>query len=280
MRDSELNQVRKLFESEFEKNLFEASLQNLEDKSNKLRFNNFAYSVRELSRHILHNLAPDHEIICCSWYKNETGTPGIISRGERVKYAIQGGLVDSFVDLEIVEIDTINSLKKQINKSINILNKYTHINSSTFNISEKNINEYSSQVLSALFKLAETIKESRDIIIQKIEDKIYDEFITHSITKVIDEIDILATHHEVEEIEPSSFHIIKIESQSLVIKTDGFVSVRLQWGSDSDLRNDIGGEMFTSFPFDCIINVEINKKLEDASISIEKFDVDTSDWYE
>jgi len=37
----------------FEHDLFEASLHNLDDSSNKLRFNNFAYSIRELTRHIL-----------------------------------------------------------------------------------------------------------------------------------------------------------------------------------------------------------------------------------
>lgn len=87
MRKYDLNKIRKLLNSKFEKDLFEASLKNLEDKSNKLRFNNFSYSIRELLRHILHNLAPDNEIISCSWYKNETGTPGIISRGERVRHA-------------------------------------------------------------------------------------------------------------------------------------------------------------------------------------------------
>ena len=280
MKTSEINKIRNLLNSEFEKDLFDASLTNLEDKSNKLRFNNFAYSIRELSRHLLHNLAPDHEIIQCRWYKNETGNPDIISRGERVKYAIQGGLVDSFVDSEIVEMDTINSLKKQIIKSIDILNKYTHINPSTFNISRKEIKEYSNQVLTALLNFSETIEECRDIIIRALENKIYDEFIQHSISDTIEEIDILATHHEIEEIAPSSYHITNIGSQNLIIETDGFISARLQWGSDSDLRNDIGGEMYTSFPFDCIINVELNKKFEDASISIEKFDVDTDEWYE
>lgn len=46
-----------LIKTQFEQELCEAAFDNLQTKS-KLRFNNFAYSIRELSRHILHRLAP------------------------------------------------------------------------------------------------------------------------------------------------------------------------------------------------------------------------------
>ncbi|POY36268.1 hypothetical protein C3K47_10965 [Solitalea longa] len=73
-------------------------MDNLLDKGNKLRFNNFAYGIRELSRHILHNLSPDKEVINCVWYKNDSKKPGQLTRAERVKYAIQKGLPDKFVE--------------------------------------------------------------------------------------------------------------------------------------------------------------------------------------
>lgn len=104
----EIERIKNLLYSDFELELFEASLRNLRDNQNKLRFNNFAYSIRELSRHIQHNLAPDEEVINCVWYRNETGDVGKLSRGERVKYAIQGGLTNNFVDTEILELEIIN----------------------------------------------------------------------------------------------------------------------------------------------------------------------------
>lgn len=48
---------KSLIKTQFEQELCEAAFDNLQTKS-KLRFNNFAYSIRELSRHILHRLAP------------------------------------------------------------------------------------------------------------------------------------------------------------------------------------------------------------------------------
>ena len=215
-----------------------------------------------------------------NFYKNETEVTGQISRGERIKYAIQGGLTDKFVDKEIIEIETITQRKKEIKDSIEILNKYTHINPKTFDISQFNIDIYTEQILYAFKKFAETIENTRDIIIEKLEEKIQDEFIQHSLFEVADNVDILATHHNLKEILPTKYHISKIESKIMKIETDGVVSVRLQWGSNSDLRKDIGAEMHTSFPFNCNINVEINKTLEDATVEIENFVIDTSDWYE
>ena len=64
-----------LVKTKFEHDLCDAAFDNLNVK-NRLRFNNFAYSIRELTRHILYRLAPDVDIKCCSWYKptkNENG---------------------------------------------------------------------------------------------------------------------------------------------------------------------------------------------------------------
>lgn len=50
------DKLNKLLSTQFEIDLLEALITNLKDKSNKLRLNNFAYSIRELSRHFLHSL--------------------------------------------------------------------------------------------------------------------------------------------------------------------------------------------------------------------------------
>ncbi|WP_414863271.1 hypothetical protein [Pseudomonas chlororaphis] len=47
-------------------------MRNLEDKQNKLRFNNFAYAMRELARHVLKRLAPDDKVLKCAWYKTRS----------------------------------------------------------------------------------------------------------------------------------------------------------------------------------------------------------------
>ena len=39
--------IKQLLSNQFEQDLFEALLASLNDRTNKLRFNNFAYSIRE-----------------------------------------------------------------------------------------------------------------------------------------------------------------------------------------------------------------------------------------
>lgn len=274
------DEIRELLNSDFERSLFSYCLANLEDSSNKLRFNNFAYGVRELSRHILKTLSPDDEVLNCEWYTNETTQPDGVTRGQRVKYAIQGGLNDKFVNKEIIEISEINELKREIKDSIEILNKHTHVNPSTFDISDVEITKLSNQILSAFQKMAVTIKETRELIISRLEEKIYDGFVEHSIYECFEEIDVLSTHHNIEEIEPSEIGIRRIKSKSLEIHASGTISARLQWGSNSDLKKDLGHEMNTSFPFECAIEAEINKTLKDSEVSISQFSVNTDDWYE
>lgn len=274
------NELKELLTSDFQRDLLQASLDNINDSKNKLRFNNFAYSMRELSRHILCSLSSDQDVLNCSWYKNETTKPNGISRGQRIKYAIQGGLEDSFVDNELIEIAKINSIKKKLKGSIDLLNKYTHVNPNTFDIPDMEMIRLSEEVMTHLIEFAKTIIESRKMIIYEIDEKISDEFIEHSISETIDEVDILATNHNTEEISVDHTGISKILSDRILIDVEGSVSVRLQWGSKSDLKNDIGAEMYDSFPYSGTAEVKLNGSFENAEVSITNFNVNTDSWYE
>lgn len=69
MKDSD--QIKKILTSQFEIELFETTLKCLSETENKLRYNNFAYSMRELSRHFLYSHSPEEKIKNSSWYKIE-----------------------------------------------------------------------------------------------------------------------------------------------------------------------------------------------------------------
>jgi len=90
--NSYADRIRSSLAKGFETKLFEAALKNLDDRANPLRFNNFAYSVRETVRHVLKRLAHDHEVLRCQWYKNETGKQDGITRKQRAYFPVQGGL--------------------------------------------------------------------------------------------------------------------------------------------------------------------------------------------
>ncbi len=52
----------------FETDFLDASVAYMQNSKDKLAFNSFAYSMRELIRNILERLAPDANIKRCSWY--------------------------------------------------------------------------------------------------------------------------------------------------------------------------------------------------------------------
>lgn len=277
--DKTIKKLESLVSNDFEKKLLHACFKNLQNE-NELRFNNFAYSIRELSRHFLKTLSPDNDVKKCVWYKNETKDINVISRGERIKYAIQGGLTDVFLNREIVEIDYINDLKSKLVKSIELLNKFTHVNENTFDIPQTQIDKQCLQVISAFESFAEMIKECRQIILSTLEDKITNEVIEKAMWEVSDDIDILATHHTINEIDVENHKLTIIESDEITVEANGTIHVILQYGSDGDLRRGDGHEMEDNFPFSSILKVKLAKKLEKSKVEIESYKVDTDSWYE
>lgn len=92
-----MDAVRAWLTSGFEAALFDAALRNLDDRQNSLRFNDFAYSVRETVRHALKRLAPDREVQRSQWYRNETERQKGGTRRQRAHSAVQGGLSDDYL---------------------------------------------------------------------------------------------------------------------------------------------------------------------------------------
>ena len=264
-----------LVSTDFQRELLNASLNNLLDKENKLRFNNFSYGIRELSRHILITLAPNEEVVKCLWFKNETKKVGQPSRGERIKYAIQGGLPDAFVS----KFFDIEDYKTDVLDAIELLNKYTHVNENTFDISEKDVIDFTSLVVKAFDEFVIAINDCRKHLRDELEQYIDEALIDHTISESIDEIDILSTHHSIESVETSHFHIKDLKSEYLSIDASGFIDVNQQYGSNSDLRRGNGHEQNTSFTFTSRILMTISETFPDQ-INLESFAVDTDDWYE
>lgn len=260
---------------DFEHNLFEASLHNLDDSSNKLRFNNFAYSIRELTRHILARLAPDKNVINTTWYRPiDTKRPDLITRKQRMQYAIQGGLSNEYVSGSLgIDVDEIG---KKINDTIDILSKYTHINPKTFDIESMSI-----EVLESVVLLFRTIDECRAQLTTSLEKHIDRTIIDNLFYDTIGSIDYLATHYTVDSYSVDEIKLLNLDDSIVYFKATGFVDVKLQYGSDGDMRRGDGMTMSESFPFTGDFYGKIIDKMTKFELETETFEVDTdSHWGE
>ena len=269
-----------LLKTPFEKELCKAAFDNLE-VVNKLRFNNFAYSIRELSRHILYRLAPDKDIKLCTWYKPSKNKYGdfVISRADRINYAIHGGF-DNNVLAAMGLKSSIEQARKTMLDSIDDLNKYTHVNENTFDVPESEVETLADKVIGSFNGFVDVMTNIRRKVISHLENEINHEILIATLYETYSEIDILSTHSSIENYYIDSILVDDITSQDVSFTINGTVDVRLQYGSDGDQRRDDGYVTNRSFPFKADVSAEIKTSLKKFHLNGDiLFEVDTDEYY-
>lgn len=267
----------------FERELFLASLNNLSDKGNPVRFNNFAYCMREIITLILAKYSSDEDVINCCWYKNETDKENGVTRAQRVKYSIQGGFSDKEVyqllDLDEEDEKIIDETLKSFARRFRELNQHTHLRESRFNIGDDLCESLASEVLDVMSSILELIEDSRERVKEQLEGAIDETLISEFIESTFEELDILSTHTVVDYSELEFYHVDRISSEHVIISGQGTVHCDLQWGSGSDMRNGVGASMSESFPYEFSARSKL-KDLQSLELCEAGITVGTDSWYE
>lgn len=273
------NTILQHLASGFEQELFQAAIANVDDTSNKLRLNNFAYSMRELIRIVLERLAPDAEVVNAPWFvPNDEDHPDKVNRTQRIKYAIQGWLSDDYV-ADMLRIDHQDN-DKELRKNIDELSKYTHVTESTFNIEPVKITELALEVLCNVQLFLMNVAEARYQVQQAAIDCIDEEMIEEFYYNVQDDIDILSTHHEILSYMVTDINLKDQDSDTITLDVKGTVQVRLQWGSDGDMRRGDGYETQMSFPFSSTLIASYRNEQGDVHIVSRTIDINTEQFYQ
>lgn len=270
-----------LIKTSFEQDLCEAAFDNLQTKS-KLRFNNFAYSIRELSRHILHRLAPSDDVQRCSWYKPTKNEKGVIviTRADRINYAIYGGFDNNALSAMGLN-GYIENARKNLLASIDSLSKYTHINKDTFDVSDSETSEFVNNVIDSFNGFVDCMNDIRQQVVACLEAEINQEILSATIYETYSDIDILSTHSSIENYSIDSITVDIITSQEVVLKVSGSVDVRLQYGSDGDQRRGDGYVTNMDIPYEASVSADIKASLKKFHLNGNiQFDFDTNPYYE
>ena len=249
----------------FEQDLFKAAIANVDDVNNRLRLNNFAYSMRELTRHVLERLAPDAEVRHSPWYEVEDkNKPDMITRAQRIKYAVQGWLSDEYME-NVLKIDHVED-DKLFRKSIDTLSKYTHVNPQTFYVNPVEVTEQSLEVLGSVQVFLMTVAEARLRVQRAAIDCIDEQMIEQFYFETHNEIDILSTHHEVLGYMVTGINLKHQDMATITLEVTGKVQVRLQWESDGDMRRGDGYATRMTFPFSSTLIVSYKNPQGDVHI--------------
>lgn len=267
--------IRSYLVGDFEQKFFDACLDNLTNIGNPLRLNNFAYAMRELIRNVLGRLAPTDEVIASPWYEQNEVVDGP-TRAQRMKYAIQGWLSDETMQNEL-HVDIAKTLK-ELKDSVNDLSKYTHVESNTFDVKAEEIDDMSNNVFENVAQFFTIIQKTRKAVLDAVMDYVDEDMVQQFYQTINPDIDLLASHHEIE-----NYWVKHIEKEDdrdgcVHVLVRGDVEVRLQYGSDGDVRRGDGYEMYENFPFTAELDVSYKNQYGDIRILEDghyTFDVDS-----
>lgn len=269
LNNAEAREIRNYLVGTFEGQLFSATLQQVERHDDPLRANNFAYALRELSRHVLKRLGPDDEVREAPWFKQDPNTD--FTRAQRMKFAIQGHLEDEFLK-SVLDIDYQDEAKA-LRGAIDELSKFTHVEPHTFNVAPEVVAELTHGALTALANLFRAMFDCRERVLNSVEEKIDSAVVSHVIEETLEGFYDYATHYTTDEIYIESLELSEFNGDEIIGSVSGSVSVILQYGSASDLRRGDGMETDASANFTCQVRIRASN-LKHVEIVEGSFEMD------
>jgi hypothetical protein len=194
------------------------------------------------------------------------------TRRQRAKYATQGGLSDEYVEIGV----DVAPLHDEALTAINEMSKYTHVRPDTLVENQDAIDAFVTSAMSALLGLLSSFERCRYTDIDALSEEIDNEAVNALITDTIESIDEIATHHSIEGVFVNRMRIFSLTHDTIYFEVEGTLSVGLQWGSNSDVRNDMGAELDESFPFE----VTMKSPIDDAAAFYDvSYFVEMAEWY-
>lgn len=273
-----IKQLNSFLTNNFENDLFQAAIVNLNTEYNSLTFNNFAYAMRELIRHILHRSAPDEELRKCSWFKHDSSSNNGITRRQRLQYMIHGGLgIYLLRDMDLAQ--EINDACDNLLSQQKILDSFTHISPKTFAISLENSKELAQECITAVIRIISIIDQIKNKVFQKIENTLDDHLLEATLFGSFEEIEILARRASIEQLYVKEFKEITILFDKVIFTVVGKAQCYFEYGSRKEWQEGDGTVIRPSFPFQAKVSVMIQQPFG-KSLSIDTIGINTDSWYE
>jgi hypothetical protein len=246
------------------------------DKRNPIRGNLVASGLRELATYVLHTLAPDDEVRRCIWFEQAKDTP-TVTRGQRARYIVQAGLPNDFVK-DKLKVDA-GQMAKPLLAAMDKLHKATHVRAESVVHKGGAVREMLYDVLTELHALIEDAAQSREAIREAAATALHNAVFENLILETIQDLDELSTHTRIDGHWIDTIEVRRLDAIHIDYRITGEVEVELQYGSSSDVANDIGFRSDDSYPYRAKVSAEAGKPLDIDPKEI-RLRVDTSSFYE
>jgi len=274
-RWSQLKKMRRALQGRMPKDKFfetvlEGCFRVARDRDNPLRVNFAASGLREAIGHVLHSLAPDEDVRACVWFVQAKDTK-TVTRHQRASYIVKAGLPDDFVS-DTLGID-VREFTTPLIEVMDGLNRATHVRADTILSKGWEIRVMIQDVLRGLDQLLQAANESREAITHAVADAMQEAVFEKLISETIDELDELSTHTTVDGHNIDNVSVTKLDSQDISYRVEGEVEVELQYGSNSDVRNEIGFRQDDSYPYVVTVTCAVARlmaiRADDLNISVD-----------
>jgi hypothetical protein len=256
--------------------VFEGCVRVARDRQNPLRGNLAAAGLREAVGHILHGLAPDEEVRRCVWFEQAKDTP-TVTRVQRATFILQAGLPRDFVKKSL-GID-VKAYTEPLIELMNGLNKPTHVRPDSLLTDSSEIREMFEDVLLGLDELMVAARVSREEVQEAVGAALHNAVTERLVADAIQELDELSTHTAIDYHLIDAIEVRRMTATEIVYGVTGNVYVELQYGSNSDVRNDIGFRTSDSFPYEAQVTAPIAEPEAIDAANIE-LTVDNSSFFE
>ncbi|WP_166299296.1 hypothetical protein [Bradyrhizobium sp. 2S1] len=158
---------------DFSRDLLRGAIAALAQQNVATRAQHFSVSMRDLSDHMLEQLAPDDDAIkSCPWYEQHPKLKGP-TRRQRAYFASRGGLTDEFFK-SVLKLDP-KEFHTEIGPAFNELNKRTHLKPDTVISDPAELVNLANETISALLEILEVTEDVRNEVISRIEGHLYDD---------------------------------------------------------------------------------------------------------
>ena len=231
--------------------------------------------MRILFEHMMDTLAPEEAVVRSVWFKPER-KDGKPTRGQRIVFAIQGGLCEAFVTQEL-QVD-VEPLRKRLLAEVDECSKHVHGREYTVVTDRDQQDATAAATISAVRSLLQTLEFCRQKILDPIVESLDEAAVDTLLSETLAEVDELATHWSLQEVYVAETRVLSIGAEAITYRSTGSIDVVLQWGSNSDVRNDMGAELEKSFPFHCEMQVPISEPWNLELAETTSYGVDTRAW--
>jgi hypothetical protein len=233
----------------------------------------FSTAMRILFEHIMDTLSPEEMVSRSSWFTDERdhGKP---TRGQRIKFAIQGGFLDAFV-IDELKVDP-RPLQKRLLITFEKLSDQVHCRENSIIRNSSDQNAMAGSTLSAMADFLDAVQECRAAVLRPVAEALDEAAVEVLVREGLEEVDELASHCHLDEVYVGSISVHEIGSFTITYRVTGSVAVILQFGSNSDVKRGDGAEVEQSFPFQCDIEVLLEDPWNLVAAE-SKVSVDTSE---